>query len=91
MTEVDPSKGVWKVTGHLPEPDGRRMTVLVNAADGDQAIEMGRKEGMATGIRATFHSPEEIAKWEALAAKSKPMTPEEVEQARKAWANRKQQ
>lgn len=85
MTTVDPSKGVWRVMGHLPAPDGRRMTCFVNANDEQEALALGRLEGLATEIRATFHTPEQIAKWEAFAANMKPMTPEEIEKARKQW------
>ncbi len=66
MPDVDPSKGVWKVTGRLPSPDSRRMTTFVNADDEEKAKELGRKEGMDSDIRATFHAPEEIKKWESM-------------------------
>lgn len=81
MSTVDPSKGVWKVTGHLPAPDGRRMTVFCNADSEPDARGFGHLEGLATVERVTFHPPEEIARWEALAANTPP-THEEVERAR---------
>jgi len=95
MATIDPSKGVCRVRGRLPAPDGRSSTVLVNAIDETEAFLLGRREGLDSIDGATLYTPEEIAKWKALLyggtshyANSKPLTPEEIEWARQHWAAR---
>lgn len=84
MTQVDMSKGVWRVSGRLPEPDGRRMTCFVDAEDEAEAARKGLAEGMATIESAKYYSLEQVAEMDAKAASAiKSMTPEEVEFARK--------
>lgn len=68
MTTIDTSKPVWRVVGHLPAPDGRRMTVFCNALSEKDARVEGEKEGLSTIESAKIISKEQIAKWEQLSA-----------------------
>jgi hypothetical protein len=62
MTTIDPTKPTWVVRGRIAPPDGRRMTVWVNADDEAAARDQGKAEGLgsvdeahrvnpATGVR----------------------------------------
>ncbi|MFI5299219.1 MAG: hypothetical protein ACHREM_14070 [Polyangiales bacterium] len=80
MGTVDTSKPVWKVIGRLPEPDGRRMTVLINADNEEAARKAGWWSGMAYIEHAHLITPEQIAKWES--AMAAPMSDADVKRAK---------
>ena len=66
MTTIDKSLPVWRVVGHLPAPDGRRMTVFCNAMSEKEARMVGEKEGLGTIESVRFITKEKIAEWEWL-------------------------
>jgi hypothetical protein len=68
MSTLDMTQPVWRVVGHLPPPDGRRMTVFVNAplSGSEEARVKGLAEGLHTIEKVDYISPERIAEWEKL-------------------------
>lgn len=66
MTVIDRSKPIWRVTGYLPVPDLRRLTVLVNAETSSEAVTKARLEGMDAVSSTRLITDEDIARWEAL-------------------------
>jgi hypothetical protein len=69
MPMIDTSRPVWRVIGHLP--DGRRMTVFVNAelSGSETARDLALDEGLQSIERLDLITPEQIARWEMMIPK----------------------
>ena len=45
-TNLDPARPIWRVSGRIPQPDGRRMTCFVNAELETDAVDSAKAEGI---------------------------------------------
>ena len=66
MSTIDRNKPIWRVTGHLPPPDLRRMTCLVNGATEEDAVTAAKVEGMGSVSDTYLIKPADIERWESL-------------------------
>lgn len=65
---------IYKVTGRLPQPDGRRMTVFCNASSEADAAIVGVCEGLHTVDHVKLCTHEMITRWEGEFRTSGPRT-----------------
>jgi hypothetical protein len=65
MSTIDRTKPIWRVRGHLPPPDLRRITCFVNGETEADAVAAARTEGMDAVTDTYLVKPGDIERWES--------------------------
>jgi len=65
MPTINLTKPIWRVRGHLPPPDGRRMTCFVNGETETDAVTAAKAEGLYSVSDTYLVKPSDIERWEA--------------------------